>query len=223
MSRIAKVYLAILLGGGFLVAAPEMLPQTSRGMSRSDLGLASRVAVTKWDEIERRLENGKGRTGDDQAQLLAGARIHELKREVLLRDVQTASFLALAIASLMFAIAGAPSAVRLRRSAPGGGLVEVMSDETVAILEGALEVEIAKLAPTRRDAILRLEPARHRCAYCGRATRWKILGRIGRRILVKRPPMGAKDLGVRLGEGWWFRAGAPEPCAKCGSKDVAAA
>jgi len=97
-----------------------------------------------------------------------------------------------------------------------------MSDETIGILEGSLEAELAKLAPTRRDAALRLEPARHHCAYCGKPTRWKVLGRVGRRILVKKPPPGVKDLGLRLGEGWWYRAGAPEPCAKCGSTDVAA-
>ena len=223
MSRLAKLYGALLLGGGLLFAAPEAAPRNLRGLSRRDVGNAAAVAIAQWDEIARRLSHGKGRPGDDVAQLRAAERLHELRQEQWLRDVQTAVFLLLGVGSAGFLIAAVPGAVRIRRGAPGGGLVEVMSDETIGIAEAALQAELAKLAANRREAIARLEPAAHRCAYCGRRTRWKVLGRVGRRILVKRPPAGAKDLGLRLGEGWWFRAAAPEACAKCGSTDVVVA
>ena len=223
MSRLAKVYGAFLLGGGLLFAAPEAVPRNLRGLSRRDVGNAAAVAVAQWDEIERRLSHGKGRPGDDVTQLRTAERLHELRHEQWLRDAQTAVFLLLGVGSLGFLIAALPGAVRIRRGAPGGGLVEVMSDETIGIAEAALDAEIAKLAASRREAIARLEPAAHRCAYCGRRSRWKVLGRIGRRILVKRPPPGAKDLGLRLGEGWWFRAAAPDACRKCGSTDVVVA
>lgn len=217
MTRLTKAYAAFLLAGVLLVAGPEALPRPSRGFARADLARTMRVAITQWDEAARRLAAGNPRTGDDELQLLSAPRLREARHELWIRDGQTLVVLLMAAVSVLFAIRSAPAAIRLRRGAPGGGEIEVMGDDSLVIGDDELPARAKELVALRREAIAKLLPKRRRCAYCQRATRWKVLGRIGKRTLLRRPPEGAKNLRVKIGEGWWWRAAPHSPCRKCGS------
>ena len=223
MTRLSKAYAAFLLAGVLLIAGPEALPRPSRGFARADLARTMRVAISQWDEAARRLAAGNPRTGDDELQLLNAPRLREARQELWIRDGQTLAVLLMAAASVVFAIRSAPGAIRWRRGAPGGGEIEVMADESRTIGDDELPARAKELVASRREAIAKLFPERRRCAYCGRTTRWKALGRIGKRTLLKRPPEGAKNLRVKIGEGWWWRAAPHSPCAKCGSIESVAA
>jgi hypothetical protein len=219
VSRLATAWAGVSLvcAVGFL--APEAFTRPARGIARSDLDRSIRIDSGRFADIERRLSVTGGSAGDDEQQTLLESRLAEFRSEALIRDLQTASLLLAGIASLIFFAGTLPSAVRLRGSGPGGGIVDVMAAETVNIDEAALAAETKGLRPSRRAAIEALVPPLRHCAYCGRATRWKLLGRVRHRTLMKRPPPGAKDLSVKLADGWWFESAPHAPCAKCGSTD----
>lgn len=218
---VTKAWAFVLVGGLAVIGASEFLQRPMRAIGRNDLSRAIRVDLAGYDAASMRLARGAARPDDDTEQVRIASRLLEFRREAKIRDAQTAGMLALAAGSLLFVLVAAPVAVRLRMSPTPTGTVEVLADQTVAIDPAAMAAELGRLSPTRRDAIdqLRAAPALA-CAYCGRRSRWGVLGRVGRRVFVKKAPPGAKDLGIRLGEGWWHRLSPPLACAKCGSLET---
>ena len=209
-----KVYVALLVTGATAFLGPEAVPRPNRGFGSADLRRSIRVVADQWEWAERRLRSGHPLADDDETQVLAQERLVELRREAILRDVQSASVLLVSAGSVVFAAFGMRRGIR-RRSGPSG-TVEVAADQTVPISPDALGAAMAPLARSRKDAIARLQtgPAMQ-CASCGRASKWTVLGRVGRRIFVR-----AGETPDLLAEGWWFRGLPPDACAKCGSTDT---
>ncbi|HVO31442.1 MAG TPA: hypothetical protein VMV18_11915 [bacterium] len=217
-SSAAALYATFLIAGTAAIVAPEALERPMRGLGRRDLGRAMRVDVDKYEVAVTRgsLEAG----GMEEADRIA-LHLHAMRREGWIRDAQTGVLLFLTAASALFLVAAAPAAVRLRQATAPRGHVEILEDETRVIPAEAFAAEMSRLAPTRNEAIERLRSGpRLRCGYCGRMSRWDVLGRIGRRLFVKKPPEGAKDMGIHLGEGWWHLTHPPAPCRRCGSKET---
>ena len=127
----------------------------------------------------------------------------------------------LALASLVFALTTAPRLLFRRRLRPRAGAVEIEPDETLHVDPADAVHAVGRLHPSRKESIDHLlsQVSLH-CASCGWLWRPTVLGRVGRRILVRRMPPGSSATGDVLGEGWWSRPANPPACAKCGGTDL---
>jgi hypothetical protein len=218
-------YLLLLLVGIALIAGGELVPRPVRGFKAGDLQRTLNVVEEEIDHVETKIAVGGFKPADGETEIRLFARRRDLEREGLVRDVQTSIVVVLFLASIAFAVVTLPKAVWIRRTGhmPFGN-VEVMSDEMLAVEAGSAAAMMAKLSPTRDIAVAALLAAPPlRCRYCGRPSRWAVVGRVGRRIFRKKRPEGAVELELDLGEGWWHRASPPEPCKKCGSVETEAA
>ncbi len=211
-----------LLAAVALVAATavgEVLPRPYRGLSLGDLQRALRVADGNRNETRQRLRDG-WRPADDGVAIARFERsAAEMRREMVVRDVQTAMVLALGVLCGGWALfRGLPTAWRRRGERRRSGTVEVAEEETLHLTPEEASTALTALYPARHRAIdaLRRTP-RVRCIYCDAEIRLETLGRVGRRVLLKRPPPGAADLRIRLGDGWWAIPAPVPPCATCGS------
>ena len=209
----ARVYLTFLIAGLGLVLAPELLSRPYRqfgigGLTRWDHNLHA-----QWDEAEDRLEHGRGRPGDDELQLKLAGQHQDASREIAIRASQTATFLLLALASLLFFFTHLRRALILRLGGPRRGYVERIEDERLAIDPTELTHQQARLFPSRAEAIANLRAAPPlRCGRCRRRVPTPVLGRIGYRKLVSRLADATP-----LGDGWWSTRTSPPPCPSCGA------
>ena len=211
-----KLYVGLLLLGGGAFAGPEAVSRPDRGFGSSDLRRAIRVSVQQYNEAERRLRSGHAKVGDDETQVLARARMTDLRREVIFRDTQTGALSLAAIGSAVFLAFGMRRGLRGRQGPRG--VVEVTAEQTVKLQPEALGAAMSNLSQTRSEAIARLRDGpRVRCRECQRPSKWKVLGRVGRRRFVRTGEGTKQDV---LAEGWWHRGLPPEPCSKCGSTQV---
>ena len=165
--------------------------------------------------------------GDAEVLIAVEKDVVALERERKIRVAQAGAFAGAALGSVLFFALALPGTLRARgarKRATVSGQVEICADERKTIDEYDLRREELHLYATRELAIANLRSqGRMQCSYCATPVPMPVLGRIGRRVLLKRPPAGAADIGVELGTGWFSMPANPPPCPKCGNTNVVAA
>src|SRR5438270_7091040 len=129
----ARVYLTFLAVGLGLILAPEALVRPYRSFGTGGLTRWDRNLRAQWLDAEDRLEHGRGHAGDDELQLRLAAQHQDAWRERAIRDAQTATFLALALGSIVFFVRNLRRSLILRLSGPRRGYAERLEDERVPI------------------------------------------------------------------------------------------
>lgn len=216
-----RVYALVLVSSLATVVAVEAVPR--------EMGRLSDATVTKrLDKLEgtlgdlvARVARGDVAPGDETALAAVRAEVAALRGEARVRDIRTGAFVLLALASLVFALTTAPRVLFRKRAAPRSGTVEIEPDETVHVDPVDAVHAVGRLHPSRKVAVDHLlsQVSLH-CMDCGWLWRPSVLGRIGRRLLVRRMPPGSPVSGDVLGEGWWSRPADPPACERCGGKDL---
>lgn len=223
MTTGARLYLVLCLFTTAGVLAPEALPRAYRGVAVQDLRRLSRGAFLDRAELDERFAVARGNLAplENERERIA-IRVAELEREGMLRSAQTLLVLHLFAWSVLFFLFNVRRAMRVWRATPSrAGLIEVMETQELAATDEAARKHAQELLASRSAAIRAVYPrVAYRCGYCGTRSRWKTLGRIGKRIVRRQPPRDAKDLGIVLAKGWWYQPEGPVPCVKCGSADL---
>lgn len=103
----------------------------------------------------------------------------------------------------------------LRKKVKGKIIVDPPSE--IYISPGDLKRKIETGFLTRKDAEdwLRYNPS-FWCSYCGGMLKGEYLGRVQKITFLRKPPEGATDLKIQLGEMWYAYPVSKAKCTKCG-------
>ena len=216
-----RVYALVLVLSLVAVAAVEVVPRKQGRLSNAAL---AKRQYTYQQSLNQRIDRAVGgdvALGDDLKLASVRAEVAALNGEARVREVRTGAFVFLALASVVFALVTAPRVLFRKRAPSRAGTVEVEPDEIIDIDPTDAAYEVGRLHRSRKHALEHLlsQVSLH-CASCRWLWRPKVLGRIGRRVLVRRMPPGSPVKGDELGQGWWSRPADPPACAKCGDKNL---
>lgn len=216
-----RVYAFVLVMSLAAVVAVEVVPREMGRLSRFELAKRQHRFEITLDDMTARIGRDEVEAGDEIRLAAVKAELAGLRTESRVRAVSTVAFVLLALSSLAFALLATPRVLFGKRIVSRSGTIEVEPDETITIDASDVAHEVGRLHTSRKAAIDHLlsQVSLH-CASC--AWLWKpdVLGRIGRRIFIRRMPEGASMRGEALGEGWWSRPVNPPSCPKCGGRDL---
>lgn len=217
-TRVYALVLVLSLAG---VAAVEVVPREEGRLSNAALAKRQYKFQQTLNQLTERAARDEDELGDDMRLASVREEVAALNGESRVRSVRTGAFVFLALASVVFALVTAPRVLFRKRVAARAGTVEVEPDETIDIDASDAAYEVGRLHRSRKAALDNLlsQVSLH-CASCRWLWRPKLLGRVGRRILVRRMPPGSPVKGDELGEGWWSRPADPPACQKCGDKNL---